>query len=281
MKNKVEYVNDTFDEYLNKSDFVSTSDLKLFLKSPRLYFYEKNRTDLKNQQRHFAIGSALQEFIMEQEKFYQNFVVSPKFDRRTKDGKQKYDSFQLEAKGKTIINEHEMTMIIQMSIKAKQNRSLIKLLEDSQYEISCYTLDKKTGLNVKLRPDILPTTENTILGLKSCFNCSRSAFMQDAISFEYSLSSAYYLDFLDRKNYIFVALEQNPPYQASLYSLNDKMIESGRQQYRMGLDLLKWSLDNNYWCDYLEFETLKQNYLTGDVSNLVETIENSELINIL
>jgi hypothetical protein len=66
-----------------------------------------------------------------------------------------------------------------------------------------------------------------------------------------------------------------------MYALNDEMTDYGRFQYRMGLDLLKWSLDNNYYCDYVEFEILKESYLLGDLSNVIETIENSELINIL
>jgi len=281
MNNKVEYVKDTFDEYLSKSDYVSASDLKTFLKSPRSYFYDKNRTDPKPDKRHFAVGSALHEYIMEKDQFDKNFLVSPKFDRRTKDGKEKYEQFQLKAQGKTIIDEQEMTMIEQMSINAKMNRTFMELLEGSHYEISCYTVDEKTGLKVRLRPDILPTTRSTIVDIKSCLDSSPKGFKGDVYSYRYSLSSAYYLDFLGRENYVFAAIEKNAPFQASMYVLNDEMTDYGRFQYRMGLDLLKWSLDNNYYCDYVEFEILKESYLLGDLSNVIETIENSELINIL
>jgi hypothetical protein len=281
MNNKVEYVKDTFDEYLSKSDYVSASDLKTFLKSPRSYFYDKNRTDPKPDKRHFAVGSALHEYIMEKDQFDKNFLVSPKFDRRTKEGKEKYEEFQLKAQGKTIIDEQEMTMIEQMSINAKMNRTFMELLEGSHYEISCYTVDEKTGLKVRLRPDILPTTRSTIVDIKSCLDSSPKGFKGDVYSYGYSLSSAYYLDFLGRENYVFAAIEKNAPFQASMYVLNDEMTDYGRFQYRMGLDLLKWSLDNNYYCDYVEFEILKESYLLGDLSNVIETIENSELINIL
>ena len=281
MSNKVEYVKDTFDEYLSKSDYVSASDLKTFLKSPRSYFYDKNRTDPKPDKRHFAVGSALHEYIMEKDQFDKNFLVSPKFDRRTKEGKEKYEEFQLKAQGKTIIDEQEMTMIEQMSINAKMNRTFMELLEGSHYEISCYTVDEKTGLKVRLRPDILPTTRSTIVDIKSCLDSSPKGFKGDVYSYGYSLSSAYYLDFLGRENYVFAAIEKNAPFQASMYVLNDEMTDYGRFQYRMGLDLLKWSLDNNYYCDYVEFEILKESYLLGDLSNVIETIENSELINIL
>jgi hypothetical protein len=281
MNNKVEYVKDTFDEYLSKSDYVSASDLKTFLKSPRAYFYDKNRTEPKPDKKHFAVGSALHEYIMEKDQFDKNFIVSPKFDRRTKDGKQKYEDFQLIANSKTIIDEQEMEMIKQISVGAKMNRTFMELLDGSHYEVSCYTFDEITGLKVRLRPDILPMSKNTVVDIKSCLDSSPRGFKSDVYSYGYSLTSAYYLDFLGRENYVFAAMEKNPPYQTSLYVLNDEMTDYGRHQYRMALDLLKWSIDNNYWCDYIEFEILKESYLLGDLTNVIDTIEKSELINIL
>jgi len=281
MNNKAEYVKDTFDEYLSKSDYVSASDLKTFLKSPRAYFYDKNRTDPKPDKKHFAVGSALHEYIMEKDQFDKNFIVSPKFDRRTKEGKQKFEEFQLKADGKTIIDEQEMEMIKQISVSAKMNRTFMELLEGSHYEVSCYTVDEVTGLKVRLRPDILPMSKNTVVDIKSCLDSSPKGFKSDVYSYGYSLTSAYYLDFLGRENYVFAAMEKNAPYQTSLYVLNDEMTDYGRYQYRMGLDLLKWSIDNNYWCDYIEFEILKESYLLGDLTNVIDTIEKSELINIL
>jgi hypothetical protein len=83
---------------------------------------------------------------------------------------------------------------------------------------------------------------------------------------------------LGRENYVFAAMEKNAPYQTSLYVLSEKLLQIGRSEYRMGLDLLKWSIENNFWCDYIEFEILKEHYISGDLSNVIETIENEELI---
>tara|TARA_R110000744_G_scaffold380108_3_gene499804 strand:+ start:3833 stop:4681 length:849 start_codon:yes stop_codon:yes gene_type:complete len=279
-KNKVEFIKDTFDEYLSK-DSVSASDLKNFLKSPRSYFYEKNRTEPRPEKRHFSVGSALHQYIMEIENFDDNFIVSPKFDRRKKQGKLDYEEFVLKAEGKTIINDEEMDMIKQMSVNAKMNKTFMEFLEGSQYEVSCYTKDDNTGLDLRLRPDILPTNKNTIVDIKSCLDSSPNKFKKDVNSYGYALSAAYYMDFIGRENYVFAAIEKSPPYQASMYVLSDEIIALGRYQYRMALDLLKWSRENNYWCDYIEFEILKEKYLLGELSDVIDTIEKSELINIL
>lgn len=278
---EVKYVKDTFTEYLNKSDFYSASDLKVFLKSPRLFFYQKNSADQKEDQRHFAIGSALHEKVMEEHLFNQHYLVCPKIDKRTKQGKEDYARFLQMADGKTILFDDEMELIENMAVNVRLNKTFMELLEGSHYEVSCYTLDEQTGLGVRLRPDILPTSKSTIVDIKTCVDSSPKAFKGDVYKYGYSLSSAFYMDFLQRENYVFATIEKNAPYQSSLYVLSDDMVDFGRSNYRMALDLLKWSLDNDYWCDYIEFEILKECYALGNLDTAIETIENSELINIL
>jgi hypothetical protein len=80
---------------------------------------------------------------------------------------------------------------------------------------------------------------------------------------------------------VFVAIEKTAPFQASLYVLSDNIVEYGRRQYRMALDLIKWSIDNNYWCDYVEFGVLKEIYKFGCLDTALETIHKSELIKII
>ena len=44
----------------------------------------------------------------------------------------------------------------------------------------------------------------------------------------------------------------------------------------MALDLIKWSKDNNYWCDYNEFEVLKECYELENLDQFFDIIEKSE-----
>ena len=278
---KVDYVKDTFQEYLSKHDHISSSDIKSFLKSPALYYHEKFTEQEKGDERHFSIGSALHELILEPELFKSNYIVSPKVDRRTKEGKAKFEEFQLSAQGKTILFEDEMDMIVKMANNAILNHTFMELLTDSYRELSCYTQDEKTGIKLRMRPDIMPKSKNTLVDIKSCIDSSPKKFKNDVYNYGYSISAAFYCDHLKRENYVFAAIEKQAPYQASLYLLNDEMIEYGRTQYRMALDLLKWSIDNNYWCSYNEFEILKECYHLGDLDNFFDTIQKSQLITIL
>ena len=265
MQSNINYVKDTFAEYLGKTDHISASDLKNFLSSPRKYYYERFEKTEREEGRHFSIGSALHEMILEPELFTTNYVVSPKFDKRTKDGKAQFNDFTAKNEGKTLLFEDEMEMIIRMSENALKNRTLTELMKDSYRELSCYTTDPITGLKLKMRPDSLAKDKSTIVDIKSCVDSSLKKFKSDVYSYGYSLS----------------AIEKQPPYQVALYSLCDEMVEYGRQQYRLALDLMKWSMDNNYWCNYNEFESLKDSYNLGNTDFFLEQLPKSELITII
>lgn len=281
MVKEINYVKDTFPEYLGKKDHVSASDIKNFLKSPKYYFWNKYNKVEKDDGRHYVIGSALHEMIMEPHLFNSNYVVMPKVDKRTKEGKLAYENFLIEAQGKTIINEEEMLMIVEMVKNATENKTFVSLLENSYRELSAYLVDEKTGLKIRMRPDIMCQSKSTIVDIKSCLDSSPKQFKGNVYSYGYSLSAAFYSDFLNRENYIFAAIEKQEPYQTALYSLNDEMMEYGRTQYRLGLDLLKWSYDNNYWCDHNEFEILKECHELGNLEQFFEISNNSVKITIL
>lgn len=278
---EIQYVKDTFAEYLGKDDHISSGDIKMFLKSPRMYYYNKYTKEKDDDGRHFAIGSAVHELILEPELFKENYIISPKFDRRTKDGKAAFEKFTEQANGKVVLVEDEYNMIIEMTISMRQNPTFMELLDDSHYEVSCYTKDEPTGLNVRMRPDILPKKKSTIVDIKTCLDSSPKKFRNDVYQHGYSISAAFYSDFLQRENYVFAAIEKQAPFQSSLYCLNDEMVEYGRTQYRMGLDLIKWSIENQYWCDYVEFEILKESYLLQNLDTALQTIKDSQLIKLL
>jgi exodeoxyribonuclease VIII len=278
----VEFVKDTFEEYLSKKDHISASDIKSFLTSPKKYYYEKYLKQYKEEKgRHFSIGSAIHEIILEPHLFETNYIIAPKFDLRTTVGKEAKAKFDEISNGKTLLFEDEVEMISQIAENALKNHSLIELMKDSYREVSCYTVDQQTGLKIRLRPDILCTSKSTIGDLKSCLDSSLKGFKSDVYKYGYSISASFYSDFLGRENYVFVAASKTAPYEVAVYALSDDMLQYGRDQYRMGLDLLKFCQDNDFWPSHNEFEVLKDCYLLGSLDTYLETLKNSELITII
>ena len=48
---KIEYIKDTFEEYLGKKSHISASDIKNFLHSPRYYLYKAVEEEYENKKR--------------------------------------------------------------------------------------------------------------------------------------------------------------------------------------------------------------------------------------
>lgn len=280
---QIEYVKDSFAEYLSKKDHISASDIKNFLVSPKFYYWKtfEETKDASDKERHFIIGSALHELILEPDAFRENYIVSPKFDMRTTNGKTGYAEFQKQSEGKTIINIDEFELIVRMSENAIRNETFKELIVDSYRELSCYTQDPVTGLKLRMRPDSFAKNKNTITDIKSCQQSNYKSFKSDVYKYGYSISTAFYMDFLQRENYVFCAIEKQAPYQTALYMLDDEMIEYGRNQYKLALGLIKWSQDNNYWCEYNEFELLKECYELGNLDKFWDTKDKSEKITII
>jgi hypothetical protein len=278
---QIEYVKDTFEEYLNLKTHISASDIKNFMVSPAYFKYKSTEPKKEETERHFTIGTALHEYILEREFFDQTYKVMPKFDMRTKAGKDAYTEFQQQSDGKILLNTDEFAMITEMGKSASRSNTFVELIENSYRELSCYTVDEISGLPIRMRPDSFSRNKSTITDIKTCQSSSYKAFKGDVYKFGYSITAAFYMDFLKRENYVFCAIEKQAPYQTGLYMLDDTMIDYGRQQYRMALDLIKWSRENDYWCEYNEFEILKECYELGNLHEFFDIAEKSEKITII
>lgn len=281
---KITYIKNTHNEYLADRSFISASDIKTFLKSPKNYYFEKYLKKHKRQddsKSHLSLGSAIHEMILEPHQFRLNFIIAPKFNKRTKAGKEEYNAFMLENANKIIISDKDMAIVQAIAEESIKNQTLVDIVQDSYRELSCYTVDEKTGLKIKVRPDVLSKKRSAILDVKSCIDASYKKFRSSVFKFGYYISAPFYMDFLNRENYIFAAVEKNPPYQIALYSLDDEIIEKGRKEIRIALDLLKWCYDNNYWPDYIEFSILKEHYELGTLENFFDTVKRSEKIMII
>jgi len=278
---EIEFVKDTFEEYLSKKDHIAASDIKNFLKSPVKYYHDKFVKTTKEEQRYFSIGSAIHEIILEPHLFETNYIVFPKVDGRTKEGKAKLEEFKEQSENKTILFDNEMPMIKSIGENALKNHTFVELMKDSYRELSCYTIDEATGLKIRMRPDIMCSKQSTIVDLKSCLDSSPKDFKSSVYKFGYSISAAYYGDFIGRENYVFAAVEKQEPYQMGLYMLDDEKIQYGREQYRMGLDLIKFCQDHNHYPSHNAFEVMKDCYLLGSMDTYFDTLKDSQLITIL
>lgn len=136
------------EDYRNDEAF-SRSQLFKLSKSPAHFKYALENPEVETPA--LAFGTAFHAYVLEKDKFDSEYIVAPKLDRRTKEGKAL--AAQIEASGKIPISEDAFAQIQVMAESVMSNKYAAALLNGGEHEKSYFWTDKLTGLKLKCRPD--------------------------------------------------------------------------------------------------------------------------------
>jgi hypothetical protein len=217
-----------------------------------------------------AFGTAVHCAVLEQDRFADAFVVAPKFDRRTKEGKAAAEAWEAENAGKTALTADQMAAINQMAANIKAHAGSANMLGCGIAEMSGFWVDRESGIECKCRPDWMVTAEDrpdcvtAIVDVKTCVDASADGFSRAIATFGYDVQAAFYQDGIKAITgktvpFYFITVEKDAPYAVACYKAGDEVIEVGRAKYRAALQLLKWCKDNDQWPAYQpngEIETI-------------------------
>jgi hypothetical protein len=206
-------------------------------------------------------GTAVHTAILEPENFARDYVVAPKFDRRTKEGKVAAEVWEAENAGKTPLTAEQMEAINKMVESIRAHAGAARLLSNGLAEISGFWVDQETGIECKCRPDFMVVAEDrpeelvAIIDVKTCTDASIEGFSRAIATLGYDVQAAFYTDGIKALigrtlPFYFIAVEKDAPYAVACYKASDEVIEVGRAKYRAALQLLKWCRDNDQWPAY-------------------------------
>ncbi|WP_424859336.1 PD-(D/E)XK nuclease-like domain-containing protein [Tepidimonas sp. HKU77] len=215
-------------------------------------------------------GTAVHAAILEPDSFARDYVVAPKFDRRTKEGKAAAEAWEAENAGKTALTAEQMEAVNKMVANVRNHAGAANLLGCGLAEMSGFWVDQETGIECKCRPDWLVTMEErpewvtAIIDVKTCVDASADGFSRAIATLGYDVQVAFYQDGIKAITgktlpFYFIAVEKDAPYAVACYKASDEVIEIGRAKYRAALQLLKWCRDNDRWPGYQpngEIETI-------------------------
>lgn len=235
---------------------VNQSILKHFAKTPahaREYMiHPPEPTDAMN------FGSALHCALLEPKRFETAYVVPPKFDRRTKEGKDGWAQWENENRGKEILGFDEMEAIKTMAANCYNDPVAKSLLTSpGSNEVAVVWTDKKSGLRCKALLDRVTSCVGytVVVDIKSARDASELEFGRAVFRLGYHVQAAFYLEGLrvlapsDRR-FFFVAVEKVPPYCVALYELDDEAIRQGRALVRRYLDTYAECMATGVWPGY-------------------------------
>ena len=238
------------DQY-HAGEEISHSGIVKLLKSPEHYMQYKTGGEGPTPAMEF--GSAFHAFILEPEVFAKNYVLAPKFDKRTKDGKESAAKWDEENVGKTPLAADQIEALTAMRESVYKHAGGAKMLAKGEAESSLYWTDEITGLKCRIRPDWL--FDGGMADLKSCVSASKADFAKAVANLGYDIEAAFYIDGMKAVtgksvDFFFIAVEKTAPYTTACYKASQEMIEVGRAKYRGGLELLKWCQENKQYPGY-------------------------------
>lgn len=244
---------------------VNYSGLKLFAECP-LYYWERYLNPDRSsdsQSKALVIGSAVHCRVLEGlEVFSKNFVRAGKFDKRTKAGKEAFAAWAESIGSAQLLEPDDWDLVHAISTAVLKSPLASGLLEGAHgySEEVCQAIDDETGLLCKCKVDRIQTIggKTYIVDLKTCSRMFGGAglesFSRQIAKFKYHWQAAFYTDLLNTagdwgpiENFVFVAVEKEPPHAVAIFEVSDQMMSVGREQYRAALDQFKVSQETNSW----------------------------------
>lgn len=201
----------------------------------------------------FFIGTAYHMMTLEPELFDKTFAVpptQPKYDRRTKSGKEAFEYWEAtvyspwikENDGKTHLDLETFNQLSAMKDATLKNARLKKIIENSAKEVTFFWRDEKTGITCRCRPDAISMEFGIVLDLKSTgTGADFISFRKAMVNFNYDRQAAFYLDGIQKvtgrkMNFVFGVCEKKEPFGVQAFSPVEPVLEVGRLLYRKSLD---------------------------------------------
>jgi hypothetical protein len=219
-----------YEEYAAIPAFRS-HDLTSVIKCPYSW---KNRKEMV-QTPALLEGRVQHTVFLEHHKFDEEFVIMPKFDRRTKAGKEEYEDFMATVEDRTAITQDmydvcmERREVVADYIPKEDHRAELTLV----FELH--------GHPFKCRLDWYDNQD--VWDLKTCRDASPRGFRQAINGFNYHMQAALYVDGcrasgLRADGFNFLAQEKQFPYPYGVYRLSDEALVYAQAKNEQALELL-------------------------------------------
>lgn len=251
------------DEYHACPEF-SSSQLKDMNRSAAHFYVNSISKEAKKEaSTAMNFGTLVHTMFLEPDQFENEFVIAPKFNRRTTAGKEEAAAWEQANEGKMLVSEEDVDNANRMSENLR-SLSIYKAMQNNygMAEASFFFTDPVFGLNLRIRPDwhIAPCKafpNGLIIDLKTTDDARPMAFSRTCANFAYDLSASMYREGFqvayqteDKPPFIFLVAERNTPFNVKQYKASDLFLAVGDTRYGKSKEQLAESLLINEWDGY-------------------------------
>jgi hypothetical protein len=252
---------------------ISKSGLDKINQTPLDYWYHYLNEEDRPKQKHTEatlLGDCLHVALFEPQDFFSKFITPPgKIDRRRKEGREQWAAFEFAAHDKTVIKREMYDRVMKMREAVLKDPLIGRFLKEpgTKEEIILWD-DPGTGAPCKCRLDFRHLRTNLILDLKSAgddgwTSAAPAVFARNAIKYRYHVQSAFYSDGffhatgIKTPGFVFVVVENNPPYKVAKYRFAESDLNVGRSEYTENLYTYMHCKEVDFWPGYSDrIETL-------------------------
>ena len=250
------YPNISNEEY-HTGPGLSSSDMKKLLRSPLHDLTAKLAP--REESPAMRLGTATHCAILEPERFAAEYIQAPDLDKRTKAGKAAWA--ELEATGKSILSSDEYSKAVEMGEAVRSHPLAGKLFSGGVAEQSIYW-EQPVGFSAilcKCRPDYVKPLNggHVIVDLKTTRDAREHQFQKQAFwDLGYHISAAHYMTGFEAatgerpSGFIFVAVENEPPYAVNIFRAGEDFIASGQEKAEETYSIYAECVANNEWPGY-------------------------------
>lgn len=213
------------------------------------YFLENEKEDTQS----YKFGRAVHAAILTPTAYKRDFIIMPEIDRRTKAGKEEYQTFLESAARKEVITESDAKTIKAIVAAFKKNKDAVSLLKRTKREKPLFWTDEN-GVLCKCRVDAYRT--GIMIDLKTSSDASTEAFARDSIKYGYDVQAAHYINGYQHiesavlPEWYFIVIEKSEPFAINILKADIGFIDHGIIRRERLIEKLISCRENNSFPGY-------------------------------
>lgn len=275
------------DEYHAMKNAVHSSSLSSILKSPHAYKHYLMNKRIATKAMNF--GRVAHEAILEGSKFLSRYIVEPKFEGLTQDGKMSSQSKaakqakqewhdSLDA-GVQVVTQDELDKLRWMIDSITSHPIASKVLSDGVSEAKGTWRDPATGLLCVMQADFFSQTMG-LVEVKTTTSCEMHDFMNAIQNYKYYLQIMFYAEGIAQitgkapSNISWVAVESQAPYECRIYEIGPIYEDIGKYWVKKCLLKIKNCIDTGEFAQAQNVieDAMPPKYLVDQYNELTQGI---------
>ena len=216
---------------------INQSSLKTAWKKGWKYFHAAHvaKTIPPKSEAYFAVGSAIHLFLLENAKFKDRVVEIPTEVLASNGAKSgnKWKEFEAANEKKILLKTAEMQSVLACVESIMQHPSAMEILAAPAH-IEQFVEAEIFGIKARGIPDICLQRGGVVVDVKSTSMVDEYEFRSQVKKLGYHIQAAWYLELCSTfygkrySQFVFIAVETEPPYRCRCYYLDEAFLQEGR-----------------------------------------------------